>query len=436
MKPTLEYVYSAVEQGFYLVDKIPSTELVEGTLNLQKIFDKDVTEACKNYTPQTSILYNAFTEKKLIEKFKGYKNLGMRSVYADSGGLQMVTKGIDLTKEARAQIYPAQEYADVAMCFDAMPLSQANDKKKRTRNERSNMDSRIYHPSLTWDAGIQTGKNVHQQIRIFREHEAKTKVIIIVQGNCAKDMVEYYTALTSQLKEGDYDHIGGLAISGACIGKGELEAIEIIRAAHLIGKLGHGNITRHFHLLGIGSIARMKPVIYLIKTGYLKFDHISYDSTSHTSAFTYGLVKLNGGCKPLGKNREPKNVAYFRSVYELFKPYLITKATENEFLDIILGHNEAMELGKSLDWKRSSIVKRGNDHIVAKLAVNVHTMFQVNNFIKCLDKVWDDKFDGSAISGLHNVKDDDDMQYWFEQFSDKVTTKRVARKPTSLQGFL
>lgn len=431
---TLEYVFSAVDQGFYLKE---SPGVLEGTLAMTKIFKDDVRSHCKHYNPEISLLYNAYTEKKLIDKFKSLKNLETRAIYADSGGLQIVTRGKEITEKVKDQIYLDQAYADYGMCFDVMPITKSNATKKQTRNERSNMGSRIFHPSLHKEAGRLTGVNVKKQIASYRKIGAKTKAIIIVQGNTFEEMVMYYEQIAKQLKDEDYDHIGGMAISGACIGRGELESIEILRAAHLISKKAHGNISKHFHLLGIGSIARMKSVIYLKRSGYLdSFDHISFDSTSHTSTMTYGLMKLNGGCKALGSHRGRKTEEQFSNIYDLFKPYIKKHATKDEYLDLILGKiDPSKPLGTADDWRHGSILKR-SDSVLGKLSVNAYTLYQVNNFLKCLDDLWDDEFAGDPTTALLRVKNDDDMQQWFGDYGRELSSNRISRASTTLEGFL
>lgn len=436
---TLEYVISAVAQGAFPNNKQLSdyhNDLIkEGLTNIVDITKKDVKENCKKYNAETSALFNAFTEEQYLSYFKYLDEMHMDKTYADSGGLQIVTAGKEMTAEIKDEIYKIQTFSDYAMCFDVIPLIRVSE--KRTRNERSNVGNKIFKSEDLKECGIATGLNIKRQIEIFRNLNAKTKVIIIVQGNNYYDMVEFYKNIQEQLTDDDFEYVGGLAVADTCIGNGELESIEMLRAAHNISKIAHKNVTKHLHILGVGSIMRMKPVIYLLRSKYLdNFERISYDSSSHTSTFTYGLLKLNGTCKPLGTHRSYISEKHFSDVYTLYSNYLKNFVTEEKFLDTILGQkNEKIDFGvMGDDWKHSSIKKRSFENekeetiVIAHLAKAFHTFYQINNFQKCLDDLWGDDFTGGPISSLLNCKDENDMNYWSKDWYGYVKSKKIKRQ--------
>ena len=386
--------------------------------------NRSVQGSAKNTNPTIATLFNAYTEDAFVPRFASLGNLGSNSLYADSGGLQIVTAGKQVTDEIKAEIYKTQTAADYAMCFDVIPLESLSD--SRTRNERSNVGNKVFNEANHLESGRLTGLNIKEQIKTFREHSAKTKVIMIIQGNNSEDMVNYYTEIAHQLTEKDYDNIGGMAMADTCIGNGTLESIEMLRGAKLISKVCHPNMKNHLHILGVGSISRMRPILYLTKSGYLdSFKKISYDSSSHTSTFDYGLLKVNGTCRALGSTRTDRAEDHFRNVYKLFENTLSDLCTEDELVDIILGDGVR-------DWRYSTVKEHAiklpdNQMIVGYLCKVLHTYFQINNFMKCLDNVLVEK-SNTDIGRLLDVHSDSDMDSWFKFISKHVRSKRIKRK--------
>jgi hypothetical protein len=439
-KKQLDYVISAVGMmGVFTPDHETFwyPEYKKATLSLMESLNKRIAETCHNTKPLVSTLFNAYTEKNHVDEFKRLENLGSASVYADSGGLQIVTAGKSITNDIKNQIYKTQIYADYAMCFDVIPLSSIS--LKRTRNERSNVGNKIFHSEQHQQAAFATGDNIKSQASFFRQVGAKTKVVIIVQGNSIQDMIEYFKNITTRLDDVDYENIGGLAIADTCMGNGELESIKMLIAAKKISEICHPNIKKHLHVLGVGSIYRMRPILYLLKSGYLSaFERVSYDSSSHTSTFQYGLLKVNGTCTSIGSTRTPEVDIHFRNVYTLFNDTFSQYVTEDKFMDNIFGDG-------TIDWKYSTIKNRvietgDPDVIIPSLLCNAaHTYFQIHNFITNLDKVMLDEFedvdDGNInkyikmrpINSLLKIDTDDKMEGWLSFNTKLIKTKSIAR---------
>lgn len=429
----LEYVISACGMmGVFTPDhEAPWFPVYkDATLSLMGSLKKRISETCVATEPLVSTLYNAYTEKQHVKEFAQLDNLGSDAVYADSGGLQIVTAGKSITEDIKKEIYKTQTYADYAMCFDVIPLSSVS--LTRTRNERSNVGNKIFHSKNHQDSAFATGDNVKMQSRYFKSVGAKTKVIIIVQGNDADDMVDFYKNVVSRLDEEDYEHIGGMAVADTCIGNGELESIDMLRAAKRIADFCHPNVRKHLHVLGVGSISRMRPILYLLKSGYLhEFERISYDSSSHTSTFQYGLLKLNGTCKSIGSHKTPAVDKHFRNVYNLFDDTFKDLITEDNWMDYLFGDGTG-------DWKYSTIKNRAMllsdpDAIAATLLCNAaHTYFQIHNFVTNLDKVYQDQLGkcstkDRSVNALLAVKDEKDMDSWLATHSVYMRSKRITR---------
>lgn len=437
MKVNLEYVISACGMMGVFTNHIYDNhrDLLKKTLlGLMSEVNKGIENDCHNSNASIATLFNAYTEASFVERFKALDNLGAKALYADSGGLQMVTAGRAVTDEIKQQIYKTQTHSDYAMCFDVIPLESIS--TTRTRNERSNVSNKIFNQSKHIESGYLTGKNIKEQVNTFKSLNAKTKVIMIIQGNNHNDMIDYYNQIANQLTEDDYENISGMAMADTCIGNGTLESIEMLRGARQISKICHPNVKKHLHILGVGSISRMRPILYLTKSGYLNtFEKISYDSSSHTSCYDYGLLKVNGTCRALGSTRTHKAEVHFRNVYKLFRGHIGNMLTEDEYVDMILGDG-------SRDWKYSTVKDLANNlpdekMIVAYLVKVMHTYYQVENFVKNLDKVLDSN-DESDIGRLLQVKSDSDMLTWQTHISKHVKSKRIKRKENvgSLEGII
>ena len=400
-------------------------------------FTKDhLKRECKYTDPKISVLYNGFVEAEYPRYYKRLDNLACDYVYADSGGLQIITLGKTITPELKAQIYKDQEYADYAMCFDEIALERTT--KVRNSVERLITDNKIFNEKQHILAGEGTGRNIKEQINHFRNNKSKTKVILIVQGNNCHDMLQFFRAIASQLTDDDYNYIGGMALADTCMGNGALESVEMLKAAREIGKIAHESIRRHLHFLGVGTINRMRPIIYLLRSGYLStFHHISYDSSTVSSAYDFGKVILDEKTTMLGQTKTSLAVNYFTTLYDFYGDIFKPLISLGSYIDAIFGiENDPAETMYS-NWKNSSItlrVDRDDDinRIVASLLVRpAYLYYQIADFILCVDKAFNEKkgkFKNHALSQLLDVKDDANMIAWEKNHSKFVQSKRIRRK--------
>lgn len=424
-------------------------EYKEAIIDLNENLIQTLQEECVNISPEISLLYNAYTEKNFIQPLSRLENLHAHNVYSDSGGLQIVTTGKSVTEEIKQEIYRRQAYSDYAMCFDDIPLKKITD--KQTRNERSNVRNKIFMPEDLSNASRSTGQNISKQISFFDSIGAKTKVIVIVQGNTARDMLEFWRGIKTVLDREEQKSIGGIAIADTCMGNGDLESIEMLEAAHLIMKEDRELLEgKHLHILGVGSIARMRPVLYLSKAGYLEgFSKISFDSSSHTSTFIYGLLKVDGTCRSIGSYKTDRVERHFRNVYKRWSKIFEKYVSEDEFIVNVFGD----DLGT--DWKYSSIKNKALEQtdlklIIPNILINAaHTFFQIHNFMINLDKILDHEhqvvslkrkptLSDVAINNLLTVKDESDMIEWVKHNRSSVKSKRISRKENkvTLEAFL
>ena len=439
-KVGLEYVVSAIGMtgvlnNRFLKSPYYRSHIVPAVTETVGIVKRDVVAAAQHTDPTIAMLFNAYTEGKFINHISDYSRFNMDAIYSDSGGLQMVTAGKTVTDEIKKKIYEVQTNSDYAMCFDVIPLESLS--LTRTRNERSNVGNKIFDQSRHQESGRLTGLNIKTQIEHFRNAGANTKVVIIVQGNTPDDMVLFYREIQNQLTEADFEYVGGIAVADTCMGNKARETIDMMIGARRIAEFAHPNALKQLHLLGVGSIPRMAPVLYLRSSGFLDaYKKISYDSSSHTVCFNYGLMKLDGGCKPQGSTRNPKIEATLFDIYSTFETVFEPVGSLDWFMDNIFFCPTTGQ------WSHSNIVGRGIEvddhryHLGAMLSNFTYSMYQVRNFVNNLDKVAGGDYIGvegagmsaDAIKELKLVRDLTDMNAWVSRAGDKVSSSRIMRK--------
>lgn len=435
MKYKLEYVVSGCgRMQLFNKDVLTAPDLFPTYQKLVQEIPAQVIGELKNYSknsePVLSMLFNAFTEKNFVKNpqkgFQMYNWLASDKVYADSGGLQIVTTGKSVTPEIQKEIYKTQTVADYAMCFDVIPLT--NTSIVQTRNERSNVGNKIFEDQNFAVSAEKTAQNIKEQISFFRESGAKTKVVIIVQGNTPQDMKFFFDTIASKLDDADYEHVSGIAVADTCMGNGELESIKMLHAAHLISQDCHPAVKSHVHFLGIGSLYRLRPIIYLIRSGFLKtYERVSYDSTSHTSCFDMGLIKLNGTCRSYGTHKTALAEQVFFNVYDTFKPVLGKIINEADYERLIFGDDGTNPL--TFSAIRSQAAKMGGDNITAGMLIKeAHTYYQIQNFMMRAEDIWTEQNDYSPIGHLLNIRDEYDILQWYKNFSMHVMSHGIRRR--------
>lgn len=518
-KPTLEFVVSAPLYGLFpnltLAQlRAPDPEnpdikfpqgnpaLIKEILeNLSSITWRNIQAKCKHYNPLVGVLYNAFTEQNQQKNFNYYGKLKFENVYVDSGGLQIVTAERKVTDEIKDYVYRVQADglstdedgnpildedkkqlqgfpADYAMCFDEIALVTKNLKvqkldaqgkrirldttgKRMTgaqiRQERSNYNNKWFDVAQAEQCGIHTGQNVKRQIDHFREVGAKTKVVLIIQGNTLDDMLKFYDNVIGELEDDDFGHIGGFAVADTCIGNGVLESIKILDIAKRIADEAPSCIGNHLHLLGVGSIARVAPVIYLTQSGFFnKIKHISFDSSSLSQAFCFGNLKLEGKTKKLGDKYNPATITHCNKVYDYYKEYFEKYITKEALVEILLGDYKNAQFARThketfKGWSSAKIRDRvhGGDRFEVALAnvyKTVHMFYQIDDFMVSLNNIFegwtpDSKLWKALATLREKVHNDESMEGWLKeiagspQMSNSKPIKRLEANRSDVTRF-
>ena len=234
------------------------------------------------YDHEFSFLYNAYVEKHFGEVFhSAYRGKGIKQVYADSGGLQIVTLGKTITPALKQQVYESQaKYSDCAMSFDEIPVSIIGE-----RAVRSDINSKYFDRTKFEWCARESGRNVRDQIQTFIKMNSNAKPMFIVQGGDCDTYIKWCELALEEIPEELHGHIGGVAMGSGGIGNGMLEDC---KRAFYYTQLPITEKVNHLHLLGIGSVTRMVPTLAMVKSGLCNNTHISYDSTTHTSGVQMG----------------------------------------------------------------------------------------------------------------------------------------------------
>jgi hypothetical protein len=228
-----------------------------------------------------SILFNAFTEKKMGPQIEATMKPFVYDVHSDSGGLQMISRGLKMTPEIKKQIFETQgRYSDVAMSFDEIPVYTLVQKSKL-----KDAGNKVFDRSKLESCAKATAANITEQIQCFLDSKTGTRPLAIVQGNCLETATIWSDILFKEIPKSMHECIGGIAIGSPALGVGELEEV---KKAFWFTQIPFDIKEKHLHMLGVGAMKRFVPTLVFIKSGLFKDTFVSYDSTTHTSMNSFG----------------------------------------------------------------------------------------------------------------------------------------------------
>jgi len=301
MNHTLDYVVSGTS---YMRLSNPNIALDDTNTGIVSMLINKLVQ--DQFSHKFSLLYNAHTEHSFGERFKPYHD-AVHSIHADSGGLQMVTLGLNITDELKEKVYRNQaKGANVGMCFDEIPVILTGD-----RSERNDVKGRIFDHENYLDYAKKTGQNVKRQLEIFDEEESSCEPYIILQGNDVETYLRWYEALMNEIPSEWHTRIGGVAMGAAALGTGPLEDVKRSFIASEIAKMWPRD-KMHLHILGVGSIRRIIPYLVFVQNGLYDNVEISYDSTTHSRAVETGLFYQGEGTTKF--SRQMSNL--YREMYQ------------------------------------------------------------------------------------------------------------------------
>lgn len=376
------------------------------------------------------ILFNAYSEKKFGEIYRHFKDVS--SVHSDSGGLQVVTLGKELTDAVKRDVYSVQaKYSDIAMSFDEIPLVVDG------RSAINDMSSRRFDSENFSEYAKKSGYNLAKQIEYFVEVGVDTKPLMIVQGNGYSWFQKWVDIIMKEVPSDLHSKIGGVSIAGTSLGNGMLEAIE--RAAVVPDLPCPDEIKSKVHLLGVGSVVRLMPFAILSHSGYIKNTHISYDSTSHTMGMSNGsFISRNSGKIARYGKTHMGNLVDFKGDIDHYYPHLKDLMSIDDAIESLTTNSS------SRSWEYFSSEERIRDYHVFMVAAtfasimnftgHVNSMFKDSQMLR--KRMISDK--QISLMSLFDVSDKGSFDVWFNAIgkryvkSDRISD--VKKKTSSLEG--
>lgn len=372
---------------------------------------------------QFGFLYNAFTEKSLGKLFSAKYRDVLCDIHADSGGLQMITLGKQVTPEIKKQIYKHQaKHSTIAMSFDEIPV---------TSSGVLDFANRRFNSHLVEEKAIESGKNLVDQLRLFAEEKTTSKPLLIAQGNDMDTYCRWVDIVQKQIPSDLLPMLGGVALAGASMGNGDLENV---RTAFYYSQMDLRFDCKQVHLLGVGSLSRFVPTMVMMKSGLYKDLVISIDSTTHT-----GNVSRNRYFDKrqkviiLGRHYD---VRAYEKLYEFYKFFDTDIESPRELYELI---GSGPTLSDLVDAGATG--EKVHKFLQGKFAMYlVSAKNTLDAFAEFLHDVNVDKhvrdYMQTPMKHLQEVKTLQDYQVWERNFAKYLPTNAVPNSaPSSLEDF-
>lgn len=365
-----------------------------------------------------SILFNAFTEAGTGEiMFERYRD-DVHSIHSDSGGLQMITRGLTLDDVSKIKIYDVQsKYSNIAMSFDEIPITTSGKGVSVT-----DMGSRYFDYGLVKEKALASAINLEKQINRFEELGSSVKPMLIMQGNCIDSFQTWSDVICEYL--GDrVKKLYGISMAGTSLGGGHLEDIVRAAAATFVEypqELDSNNV----HLLGVGSISRLIPFVSL--EDHHADTHLSFDSTTYSHAMHKGTLIIGG--KSLSWNRLPiiQKEYHISRMNEIFANELSSPLTYVEVDEMYQGSLKFEEKYGIL----GGMSPRFCETVIAVFSYMVDDAqkYCVNTFrsdSKLYSKICEGRGGYGVYKKLKTCRDKQDYNEWYDECSKYISSDRV-----------
>jgi hypothetical protein len=364
---------------------------------------------------QISGLFNAFTEEmfanRVDESGHDFKDLFPDAMYADSGGLQVLTQGKQIDEAMKRKIYAVQaKYANYAMSFDEMPFRMVEGQK-------------IYLPNRVADCGTLAGENLKEQIEFFDNIKSKTKIFPIVQGLGLNDMSTYTMNMLNVLNKKQLDKLECLAVGGI---QSEYELLERSVNIYKIDGIP-AKIRNHFHVLGVTGFRKLMPIMIGARNGLMPgVKKLSFDSTTFTKSYLLGNIHpslediITGKPKrSLGKVRDDFVDGYYQQMWDFWKDI-----PENVFDNVEDMIEHSCFNSKGFTTAAQQYKELGPEHGIKTITQKyVYVYYNTFKFMETLEaylmgKIQLSDFMGtykqlSLLQALEQIDNTDDFDQWY-----------------------
>lgn len=397
-----------------------------------EVFEKTFASLNGQHKHNISLLYNAFTESRTGPRIRENYGSMIHSVHADSGGLQVITLGKQITPELKEQVYANQALnSTIAMCFDMIPVST----RSGDRSGRLDLENRYFDHDKLEACARETGKNLRRQIDHFDEKKSQARPMLIAQGNCYDTYMRWVDYIVQELTPYHISRIGGIAMGAAALGKGPLEDI---KRAFYFTKLPIELQSPHMHLLGVGSVYRLLPNIIFFQNGLYEGVELSYDSTTHTSGVTQGRYYLTGDRVINGKYRTSEyQLSFTRTFDDNYRivwedicsifPFM-SRYSLNTFYEVL------QISARDYEAKHGSIDPSIQIYIAYVSACIKNFMRHVEHVTESRENLIDFARgdDKNAFHFLYEVQSTDDFNHWLNNIGKTIDSEPVAVSQSSV----
>lgn len=437
-KIKLDYVFSGTGMMRVLPSTTRETHTEEYCERRQEILTQGVkflSEKYKELFPyydiQHSMLYNAYDEPKVGKIYRDSDLLGFDNLYADSGGLQAMTRGITIDQEFKKSIYEKQKEAEYAFCFDEIPV-EFKDVVVSAEFARTSVDIKQFNASRFKECALHTATNINEQLKSFEG--SNTKAMYIVQGNTFQEMHDWVRWGSDKID--NIEQIHGIAPSGACLGNGALETCDMMMASRLVFD-DHPTMKGRMHLLGVGAANRMFPAFQLLKSNFIDRDTIlSFDSSTNCGCMMLGKFFDNQGIK-LNNTKLGTTEMSMTQCLEFYEPFfktLVDNYDQDELLTYIMANDRLRNIGRI---ENEAFDDLPNYTPITGVFVTLYSIWlNVGFFNRCANFSNDTKLQQTALGLLTEVNDVNDYLSWRREFKHLVKSTRMDRKKdTTIDNF-
>lgn len=327
-------------------------------------------------------LYNAFTERDLGEIMETYGP----PVYADSGGLQMVTtkmgtrlKPEQIEKE-KLSVYANQaKHSTYGFSFDEIPAVKIDE-------GAFGIGGSVFVKDLCFSYGSKAQVNLVDQYRTFKDTKSKSKIIPIIQGADTETTELYCAGLFDSLPEDFENYCDGLAIGGVNTSNIYAPTVLINDVSKVQNPLVKSLFAKRIHLLGVGSLSKFLGILIMIENDLLKTEKLTIDSASSSKGIWFGGFKdFNAKGKlsvtKLGKTRNSVVDKVYKSIWNEFEDILL------ELFDDYEDFMKYSEFGSSRDGFDSNKDRPKEDQWKSIVLTTAYALKDAKNVMTCIDRV-------------------------------------------------
>jgi hypothetical protein len=257
--------------------------------------------------------------------------------------------------------------------------------------------------------------------------------MLIVQGNCYDTYMRWTEYVLKEIPTELQSHIAGVAMAGAALGTGFLEDIERVAYVPYLPFE-----TNYLHILGVGSVKRLIPLLALLRSGYFQKDmQISYDSTTHTMGLAVGRYCLG-----------EKSIDIFRHVDQnylnIYNDMNSKYDLEGQGIDMKVFHKCVNSAGEYYTDDKNYVDIKANEYYNIKSG---YVSSSIENFTRMIDECYQSEKVLLRVAeknrvlieavALLRIKTLEEFQNWEKEYGKHVHSRRISNiELSTLESFM